>query len=111
MVRFALVIAISPSSRLHRPLTFPDQDRVGAVIEGVPGLGFPVLPFSCPDYLFVAARNQSFAATGTYRTQSYEISGVGRPRRVSGARLTASLFQVLGIQPKIGRPFTPEEDE
>ncbi|HEY3455148.1 MAG TPA: ABC transporter permease, partial [Bryobacteraceae bacterium] len=85
--------------------------RLVSVTEGVPGLGFPVLPFSCPDYLFVAKNNRSFAATGAYRTQSYEVSGVGRPRRVSGAGLTASLFQVLGILPAHGRAFTQEEDE
>jgi len=96
---------------LFRPLPFPDQERLVAVTEGVPGLGFPVLPFSCPDYLFVAANNRSFAITGTYRNQSYEISGAGQPRRVTGARLTASLFQVLGISPAIGRTFTQEEDE
>jgi predicted permease len=96
---------------LFRPLPFPDQDRLVAVTEGVPRLGFPVLPFSCPDYLFVAANNQSFAATGTYRTQSYEISGAGLPRRLTGARLTASLFAVLGVSPVYGRAFTHEEDE
>jgi predicted permease len=96
---------------LFRPLPFSDQERLVAVTEGVPGLGFPVMPFSCPDYLFVTANNRSFSATGTYRSQSYEISGVGQPRRVSGARLTASLFQVLGISPAVGRAFTPEEDE
>src|SRR5579875_3238185 len=46
---------------LFRPLPFPDQERLVAVTEGVPGLGFPVLPFSPPDYLFVAANNRSFA--------------------------------------------------
>ncbi|MBI2688436.1 MAG: ABC transporter permease [Acidobacteria bacterium] len=96
---------------LFRPLPFPEQERLVAVTEGVPGLGFPVLPFSCPDYLFVSANNRSFAATGTYRTQSYEISGAGQPRRVGGARLTASLFQVLGISPTVGRAFTQEEDD
>ena len=96
---------------LFRPLPFPNQEQLVAVTEGVPGLGFPVMPFSCPDYLFVAANNRSFAATGTYRTHSYEISGEGRPRRVNGARLTASLFQVLKISPARGRAFTKEEDE
>lgn len=96
---------------LFRPLPFPDQERLVAVTEGVPGLGFAVMPFSCPDYLFVAANNRSFAVTGTYRTQSYEISGAARPRRVTGARITASLFQVLGVSPAIGRAFTQEEDE
>ncbi|HEY3940185.1 MAG TPA: ABC transporter permease [Bryobacteraceae bacterium] len=96
---------------LFRPLPFPDQERLVAITEGVPGLGFPVLPFSCPDYLFVAANNRSFAATGIYRTQAYEISGAGQPRRIPGARVTPSLFRVLGISPAIGRAFTQEEDE
>lgn len=96
---------------LFRPLAFPDQERIVAVTEGVPGLGFPVLPFSPPDYLFVAANNRAFATTAIYRTQSYEISGAGRPQRVSGARVTPSLFRVLGISPAIGRAFTREEDE
>ncbi|HSU58745.1 MAG TPA: ABC transporter permease [Bryobacteraceae bacterium] len=96
---------------LFRPLPFPNQGRLVSVSEGVPSLGFPVLPFSTPDYLFVAAHNRSFAATGTYRTQSYEISGTGQPRRVYGARLTASLFRVLGVSPAIGRAFTQNENE
>jgi putative ABC transport system permease protein len=96
---------------LFRPLPFPNQERLVAATEGVPGLGFPVLPFSCPDYLFVAANNRSFAATGTYRTQADEISGAGRPRRVTGARVTASLFSVLGVSPARGRAFTRDEDE
>jgi predicted permease len=96
---------------LFRPLPFPDQGRLVSVTEGVPGLGFPVLPFSCPDYLFVAKNNRSFAATGAYRTLSYEVSGAGRPRRVGGAGLTASLFRVLGVLPTHGRAFTQEEDD
>ncbi len=96
---------------LFRPLPFTNQDRLVAVTEGVPGLGFPIMPFSCADYLFVAAHNQSFAASGAYRTQSYEMSGAGEPRRVNGARLTASVFEVLETSPSIGRAFTREEDE
>ncbi len=96
---------------LFRPLPFPDQGRLVSVTEGVPALGYPVMPFSCPDYLFVAANNRSFASTGTYRTQEYEIAGAGQPRRIEGARLSASLFQVLGISPVMGRAFTKQEDD
>jgi predicted permease len=96
---------------LFRPLPFPGQDRLVSVTEGIPSLGFPVTPFSPPDYLFVAANNHSFEAAGTYRTQFYEISGVGQPRRANGARLTASMFHVLGVPPMAGRAFTEEEDE
>jgi hypothetical protein len=90
---------------LFRPLPFPNQDRLVAVSEGVPGLGFPVLPFSCPDYLFVAANNQSFADTGTYRTQSYEISGTGLSRRRTGARVTVphclQFWSLAGLWPGV----------
>jgi predicted permease len=103
---FAVVDAV-----LFRPLPFPDQDRLVSVTEGVPSLGYPVLPFSCPDYMFVAAHNRSFAATGVYRTEQYEMSGAGQPRRVQGARFTASLFSVLGASPAMGRAFTQEEDD
>lgn len=104
---FAVVDAV-----LFRPLPFPDQGRLVSVTEGVPGLGYPVLPVSCPDYLFVAAHSRSFAATGAYRTEQYEMSsGAGEPRRVQGARVTASLFSVLGVSPAMGRAFTQEEDD
>jgi putative ABC transport system permease protein len=98
-------------TELFRPLPFPNQDRLVSVTEGIPSLGFPVLPFSPPDYLFVSANNRSFEAMGTYQPQSYEISGVGQPRRAIGARLTASLFRVLGIPPVVGRAYTKDEDE
>jgi predicted permease len=103
---FAVVDAV-----LFRPLPFPDQGRLVSVTEGVPSLGYPVLPFSCPDYMFVAANNRSFAATGAYRTEQYEMSGAGQPRRVQGDRITASLFSVLGVSPAMGRAFTQEEDD
>lgn len=95
---------------LFRALPFPDQSRLVSVTEGVPGLGYPVMPFSCPDYLFVSANNRSFASTGVYRTKEYEISGAGQPRRIAGARFSASMFQVLGIAPVLGRTFTQYED-
>lgn len=96
---------------LFRPLLFPDQGRLVSVTEGVPSLGYPVLPFSPPDYLFIAANNSSFASTGIYRTQEYEIAGAGQPRRIEGARISASLFLVLGVSPAVGRAFTPSEDD
>ncbi len=96
---------------LFRPLFFPDQDRLVSVTEGVPALGFPVMPFSCPDYLYVSANNRSFASTGVYRNREYEIAGVSQPRRIEAARISASLFEVLEVSPAVGRVFTRYEDD
>ena len=103
---FSIVDAV-----LFRPLPFPDQGRLVSLTEGIPSMGFPVIPFACPDYLFVAVHNRSFASTGAYHPESYEMSGMGQPQRVEGTRMTASLFQVLGIKPLLGRTFTQTEDE
>ncbi len=96
---------------LFRPLPFPAQGRLVSVTEGVPALGYPSLPFSCPDYLFVTAQNRSFEATGVYRNDEYEVAGAGQPRRMEGARVSASLYGVLGIRPSAGRAFTQKEDD
>lgn len=96
---------------LFRPLPFPRQDRLVSVTEGVPALGFPAMPFSCPDYLYVSANSRSFAFTGVYRNQEYEIAGASQPRRIAGARISASLFQVLEVSPALGRVFTQYEDD
>ena len=95
---------------LFRPLPFPDQNRLVSVTEGVPALGYPVMPFACPDYLFVSANSHSFASTGVYRSQEYEVGGIGEPRRIDGARVSASLFHVLRAAALVGRVFTPSED-
>jgi putative ABC transport system permease protein len=96
---------------LFRPLGFPDQDRLLFLTEGLPALGYPVIQFACPDYLFVRAHARSLESIAAYENGSYEISTAGNPRQATGARATASLFEVLGIKPVWGRVFTPEEDE
>lgn len=96
---------------LFRPLPFHGQDRLMSVTEGMPSLGFPMMPFGCPEYLFVASRNQSFETSGAYRLQTYEVSGAGLPLRANGARVTASLFGVLQAAPVFGRSFTQGEDD
>ncbi|HKP93878.1 MAG TPA: ABC transporter permease, partial [Chthoniobacterales bacterium] len=37
-------------------------------------------------------------------------TGTDKPERVIGARVSGDLFQLLGVQPAVGRDFTPEED-
>src|SRR6266566_8764783 len=46
-----------------------------------------------------------------YQRQELTLSGVGDATRVPGARAGATFFAVLGVQPALGRGFTPDEDE
>src|SRR5262249_32066215 len=41
---------------------------------------------------------------------NYNLTGEGEPERLLGARVTANLFDILGVYPAIGRPFTEERE-
>jgi putative ABC transport system permease protein len=44
------------------------------------------------------------------RPDTFTLTGDENPERVRGARVTASMMPLLGITPRIGRPFTQAED-
>jgi predicted permease len=95
---------------LLRPLPFPDAGRLAVVTESLPALGFPVLPFSPPDFEDYARRQRSFAAIAAYTTTEDDLSAGGEAERIPTARVGATLFGVLGVAPLRGRTFTAEED-
>ena len=41
---------------------------------------------------------------------SFNLTGTGEPERIDGQRVSGSLFQLLGVEPQLGRAFLPEED-
>jgi len=102
---FTLVDAV-----LLRPLPYSNPARLFAVYEGIPAAGLSTIPFSTPDYVVFARENGAFSSLGGFQNADFELSGLDRPERVTGARVTASLFPTLGIRPARGRVFTEEED-
>src|SRR5919201_710051 len=66
--------------------------------------------FSPPDFEIVRPAAQSFSGMAAYRNATYELSGIAEPERVHAARVSPSLFSVLGVAPALGRTFTDEED-
>jgi putative ABC transport system permease protein len=79
--------------------------------EQIVGFEFDDAPFSPPDFLDVQRDQQSFVAIAAYLNTSFELSGDGDAVRVDAAKVSAALFPLLGVQPLLGRTFTPEEDQ
>ena len=53
----------------------------------------------------------AFAAVGAHQNSSYNLSdGDADPERVEGAMISAGLFPLLGVTPRLGRTFTAEEE-
>ncbi|HYL96320.1 MAG TPA: ABC transporter permease, partial [Terriglobales bacterium] len=95
---------------LLQPLPFKDPSRLMMLYEGLPQVGSPKIPFSAPDFSMVRRGQKSFESVGAIQDKEFELSGHGEPDRIIGARVSASIFPMLGVPPVLGRFFRPEED-
>jgi putative ABC transport system permease protein len=102
---FAVVNAV-----LLRPLPFKQPSRLIMLFEGIPKLGFPKMGFSAPDFVVFARAQKSFESVGAYQNKYFNISGDGEPERLMAARISSSVFPMLGVEPMLGRTFTSAED-
>jgi len=96
---------------LLRPLDFPDPQRLVAISISTPVFnnGAP-LPINIAQIVEWRKRTQSFESLGGYRYTTMGLSGDGLPELVPGAQVSANLFDVLGVQPRLGRSFREQED-
>ena len=76
-----------------------------------PGWGWDRQPVSASD--FVAWREQSHAFEDMIASEwsDFALTRKGDPERLSGTRVSASYFQMLGVSPALGRTFLPDEDQ
>ena len=95
---------------LLRPLPYPESDRLVIVTES--DADQPSISVSFPDYLDWKKENHVFDELAVTQRNPYNLSGLpGRePEQISGAIVTANFFEVIGLQPQIGRVFTAAED-
>ncbi len=94
---------------LLRPLPFKDADRLvqlGDHLGGGPGT-----PVTAREIGIYSSATQAFSSLGGYIGTNFEISGGATAEEVSAARLTGGVFPTLGVQPILGRVFTPQEED
>jgi len=93
---------------LLTPLAYPHPEEIVSVYDTQPACS--TCPASFPKYHDWRERNQVFAAIGGSMQNANVMTGNGDPIRVAGVATTASLVDVFGERPFIGRWFTEEED-
>jgi putative ABC transport system permease protein len=94
---------------LLRPLPYTDPERLVAVWstgEGEREEG----DSSYLNFTDWREQTRSFEGMAAYRSWYYTLTGMGDPRRVVVARVTAGFFPLLGVSPFAGRTFLPEEE-
>jgi predicted permease len=99
---------------LLRPLPFPHPERLvatGDILQGVDVGENGEAGVTAPDIQAYTRNTHSFEGLGGYTQTGYELSGVGEPAQVIGARLSGGLFPALEVAPLMGRFFTQQEDD
>jgi len=94
---------------LLRPLPYRDADAIVSI--GSRWTGYEHAAVSIPEYLDYRARARTLESIAAYVGASFNLSDDGRgPEWLAGARVSASLFDVMGVQAALGRTFTSAED-
>ena len=94
---------------LLRPLPYPQSDQLVRVFGSQPQLA--LAPSAPANFLEWKEENEVFERIATYVGQGFNLTGGDKPERVIGSRVSTDLFQLLGVQPALGRAFTEEEDQ
>jgi putative ABC transport system permease protein len=96
------------NAMLLRPLPFPQAERLVVLWETDSDASTSNTSFmTVEDWRAQATTLESIAA---FRSWKPTLVGAGDPERIGGMRVSHDFFPLLGIQPALGRTFTPEED-
>jgi len=92
---------------LLRPLSYPHAERMMQLREVNPrGVR---ISFAEPNFLDLRARSRSFESMAQYGGTVTTVNGASEPVRALAYWVSADFFNVIGVQPIIGRTFSPEE--
>lgn len=78
-----------------------------------PRLGYQRLPPNWANETFseLLEQSRSFEQSAKIRAKEFVLAASDRSDHVRGMRVSANLFDLLGVQPALGRTFRPEENE
>jgi putative ABC transport system permease protein len=99
---------------LLRPLPYRDPNRLMQVWHVPPPKEFPgmtMFSVSPANYLDWERQNNVFQSMAIYGFQSYKITGTDQPQALQASMVSQDFYRTLGVQPLLGRTFTPEEEQ
>jgi putative ABC transport system permease protein len=95
---------------LYRGLPFEGAEAIMHLERANPTQGIESMDVTIHDYRDWRERQRSFTHLGAFYQGTVNIRGTERPDRYDGGFMTANSFEIIGVQPILGRGFR-EEDE
>ena len=103
---FSLVDAV-----ILRPLPYPNPEQLVGLGQwrNQKGEGYVQTGVSAPNIADIAKQKRIFQRVGYYRGSGFNITEGNRPESVRGIKASVDLLPMFGVQPLMGRFFTPDE--
>jgi putative ABC transport system permease protein len=93
-----------------RPLPYADPERLVVVHEILPTSATPYSPVNAAHFEEWRAATRSFEHMALLFPVNFTLSGRSEPEQIGGARVSASLFTMLGAPILHGRTFVEDEE-
>src|ERR1700761_6989412 len=97
------------NSVLLEPMHFPQSEQLVVLRERNLEAGFPEFSISPGNYLSYRDENRSLSGLAAVVNGNVNFVGPQEPERLHASRVTSEFFDVLRVQPILGRTFTKEE--
>jgi hypothetical protein len=91
-----------------RPLPYPDSERLYLVWIANQQRGWGQTTFSVPDFVDLRQGSRTMRVAA-FRGGTFNLAGNVEAERVDGHYVTPGFFEVLGVQPAMGRAFAANE--
>jgi predicted permease len=93
-----------------KPPPYRDPSRVVVFLNSATSATGKLTSSSLPDYEDWQRQLTSFESVGLLSGWTFNVTGIDLPERVFGARVSGSLFPMLGTPPLVGRVIEPDDD-
>ena len=93
-----------------RSLSFKEPRRVVHFLSNAPDRKLVDLPLSLPRFQHYRAGQTICEDLAAENVFAFTLTGLGDAVQLFGGRVTSNYFDVLGVQPILGRTFVPDDD-
>ncbi len=94
---------------LLKPLPYRHPDELIDLNHTAPGVNFPDADPAPFLYFTYREQGRAFQSLGLYQTNSRTVTGLAEPEEVHCLDVTAEILPMLGVQPVLGRWFSPQD--
>ena len=103
------IFSLAEAFLLH-PVPFEHVDRLVAIVDTQPDRNIDRNSVAPATYLDWKSQSRSFELIAPYEYDQVNLTGDGEPQKVQDIQISANFFELLQVQPILGRTFLPEEE-